>query len=127
MDESRLPVCLVRSMFRLRKNLPLNRYADPDAEHREDYDGPPVNERAQRKFQRRFMESNVASKSTGVEAVEVEAQEITLAGGVVVQDLTPTEIDSGHLALREGLVRNFDVLWRKRQVHWLKYPKSKYK
>jgi hypothetical protein len=104
------------------ENSPLYRYADPDADHREDYDGPPVNERAQRRFHKRFMESNVAS--TGVEGVEAEAQEITLAGGVVVQDLTPTEIDSGHFALREGLVQNFDVLWKKRKVHWLKYPKS---
>jgi hypothetical protein len=98
----------------------LNRYADPDADYREDFDGPPVEERALRRFQKRFMEKN-ASISTGVKGVE--AQEVELAGGVVVQDLTPTEIDNDHVALREGLVRNFEVLWNKRQVQWLKYPK----
>jgi hypothetical protein len=107
-----LHVCIKRS--------PLNRYADPDAEHREDYDGPPVKERAERRFQKKFAAS--ASRYTFVDGVEVEAQEVTLAGEIVAQDLTPTEVEPSHLALREGLVRNFDVLWKKRQVHWLKYP-----
>ncbi len=104
------------------KSSPLNRYADPDAEHREDYDGPPVKERAERRFQKKFASS--ASGYTVVDGVEVEVQahEYTLAGEIVAQDITPTEIEPSHLALREGLVRNFDVLWKKKQVQWLKYP-----
>jgi hypothetical protein len=108
-------------------NLSLNRYADPDADHREDYDGPPVEERANRRFNKKFMErNNAALIATSVEGIE--AQELVTAGGVVVQDLTPTEVDagpSGHVALRENLVRNFGVLWKKRQVQWLKYPARK--
>ena len=32
----------------------LHRYRDPDADHREDFDGPPVEKRAQRRFNKRF-------------------------------------------------------------------------
>jgi hypothetical protein len=106
----------------------LNRYADPDADHREDFDGPPVQQRAAaRRFKSRFMGS-AASLSTGVNGLGIETQEISIAPGVVVPDLTPTETDIGplgHVALRNGLIQNFSVLWAKREVQWLKYPKLK--
>ena len=93
----------------------MRRYDDPDADHREDYDGPPVEQRAQRRFSKRF-----ATAVCGIDPV-VEEVEI---GGTVEADLTPTEIDKGHVVLRELLVRNFEVMWQKGQVQWLKYPKK---
>lgn len=131
MDKGRLPVCLVFYFVPCFACMDGNftierRYADPDADHREDYDGPPVLERAERRFKSRFMGS-VASVSTGADGLGIEPQQITVAPGVVVQDLTPTETDSGpsgHVALRNALIQNFSVLWAKREVQWLKYPKK---
>ena len=103
------------------------RYDDPDAEHREDWDGPPIEQRANRRFQKRFMTKDglaVVNSTGGDLAAEVEPQEICQIGGIVVPDTTPTEIDKGHAALREDFVRNFEILWGKKQVQWLKYPKK---
>jgi hypothetical protein len=97
-------------------------YTDPDAEHREDWDGPPVTQRAQRRFERRLMRGGEGSLDCALSpAIEEEF------GGIVAPDLTPTEVEMGHVPLREALVRNFEVLWKKKQVHWLKYPNRKTK
>jgi hypothetical protein len=101
----------------------MRRYCDPDSEYREDYDGPPVEQRALRKFSKRFATAEILNQAGGIDPA-VEDSEI---GGVVEADLTPTEIDHGHVALRELLVKIFEVLWQKGQVQWLKYPKQKKK
>jgi hypothetical protein len=97
----------------------MRRYCDPDADYREDYDGPPVEQRAQRRFSKRFATAGISNQTGEIDPV-VEDDEI---GGAVEADLTPTEIDTGHVALRELLVKNFEVRWQKGQVQWLKYPK----
>jgi hypothetical protein len=48
-------------------------------------------------------------------------------GGIVAPDLVPTEVELEHVPLREALIRNFEILWAKRQVEWLKYPKLRKK
>jgi hypothetical protein len=101
----------------------MRRYFDPDADYREDYDGPPVEQRAQRRFSKRFATPGV-SNETGDPAIDDSAIEDGEIGGAVEADLTPTEIDKGHVVLRELLVRNFEVMWQKGQVQWLKYPKK---
>ena len=109
------------------------RYDDPDAEHRADYDGPPIEQRAQsRRFQKRFMTTQdgqalLALATGGDPSADVEPHEVFI-GGYAVQDTTTTEIDRGplgHAALREALVRNFEILWEQKKVQWLKYPKKK--
>ena len=45
-------------------------------------------------------------------------------GEVGVIDRTPTETSSGHIELREGLVRQFQIRYSKNLVHWLHYPKK---
>ena len=97
----------------------MRRYFDPDADYREDYDGPPVEQRARRRFSKRFTTAEVSNHAGGIDPpVEIEI------GGAVEADMTPTEIDKGHVVLRELLVRNFEVMWDKGQVQWLKYPKK---
>lgn len=91
-------------------------YDDPDADHREDWDGPPVQQRAQRRFEQRLMAGGEASWAALSPAIEEEF------GGIVAPDLTPTEVEMGHVPLREALVRNFEIMWKKKQVQWLKYP-----
>ncbi len=87
--------------------------------HREDWDGPPVQQRANRRFEQRLMKSGEQSLCALSPAIEEEF------GGIVAPDLTPTEVEMGHVPLREALVRNFEILWKKKQVQWLKYPDSK--
>ena len=96
------------------------RYKDPDAERREDWDGPPVVLRAQRRFQKRLMNGGEAAMCGDVPpAIEEEF------GGAAVPDLTETLVEGGHVPLREALVRNFEILWKKKEVQWLKYPDRK--
>ncbi len=79
-----------------------------------------MEQRAHRRFQKRLMMGGEAACSGDVPpAVEEEF------GGLVVPDLTPTEVEMGHVPLREALVRNFEILWQKKQVQWLKYPDRK--
>jgi hypothetical protein len=47
--------------------------------------------------------------------------------GIVAPDCVPTEVELEHVPFREALVRNFEVLWAKRLVEWLKYPKLRNK
>ena len=103
-------------------------YADPDAERREDYDGPPIEERAaaRRLFQRRRL--GVAGAAIADDGVPPPIEDDAEAGAgfsIIPLDYTPTEIDSAHIPLREALVKNFEVLWLMKRVQWLKYPKRK--
>jgi hypothetical protein len=43
--------------------------------------------------------------------------------GIVAPDLVLTEVEREHVPFREALVKNFEILWSKRLVEWLKYPK----
>ena len=100
-----------------------HRYSDPDAERRDDFDGPPVEHRAERRFRKRFLKQGIASAAIGIHdpppAIEPETAE---TGVVAIPDLTPTELDDGHVPLREALVNHFNHLWKKKKVQWLKYP-----
>jgi len=103
-------------------------YADPDAEHREDYDGPPIAERAaaRRRFQSRRLGAAGAAIADDGAAPPIEDDAEAGAGfSIIPLDYTPTEIDSAHIPLREALVKNFEVLWLMKRVQWLKYPKRK--
>ena len=96
------------------------RYRDPDADHRVDFDGPPVAQRAQRRFQQHLMVcAGIEDGAAAGEGVEDEQ----LDGGIPYYDATPTEVELEHVPLREALILNFEVLWRQKKVQWLKYPK----
>jgi hypothetical protein len=68
-----------------------------------------------RRFNKRF-----AGRIT---ADETELPPDAELSGIVAQDLVPTEVEMEHVPFREALIRNFEILWAKRQVEWLKYPK----
>jgi hypothetical protein len=108
------------------------RYSDPDAERREDFDGPPVQQRAERRFRKRFLIPGIANAANGNDdpapAIEPEMADPAAETGVVaIPDLTPTELDDGHVPLREALVNHFHILWKKKKVQWLKYPNRRVK
>jgi hypothetical protein len=48
-------------------------------------------------------------------------------GDVGVGDVSFTERTDGHLYLREDLVKQFEIRYKKNQVHWLAYPIKKKK
>ena len=103
-----------------------HRYSDPDAERRDDFDGPPVEQRAERRFRKRFLKQGIASAAIGNDnpppAIDPEMADSAETGVVAIPDLTPTELDDGHVPLREALVNHFNHLWKKKKVQWLKYP-----
>jgi hypothetical protein len=103
----------------------LHRYRDPDADHREDFDGPPVEKRAQRRFNKRFSKT---TDEVGPHVVQpaIEHEEGG-EGGLAFPDRMPTEVETGHVPLREALIRNFSVMWNSKKVEWLKYPNRKKK
>jgi hypothetical protein len=106
-----------------------HRYSDPDAERRDDFDGPPVEQRAERRFRQRFLKKGIASAALGnfdpPPAIEPEMANSAETGVVAIPDLTPTELDEGHVPLREALVNHFNHLWKKKKVQWLKYPNKR--
>ena len=44
-----------------------------------------------------------------------------------VADMAPTEHTDGHIVLREKLVKQFEVRYKRDEVHWLHYPELKKK
>ena len=100
----------------------MHRYRDPDAEHRADWDGPPVEQRAERRFQKRFLSKGIAAAANGKDDPPPAIEENRENGVIAIPDLTPTELEDGHVPLREALVNHFHHLWRKKKVQWLKYP-----
>jgi hypothetical protein len=107
-------------------------YLNPDAEHRRDYDGPPIEERAlnRRLFPRRRLGREgsaliAANPDDGVPPIEEDPLQSGAGYSITIPDYTKTEVDTDHIPLREALVKNFEVLWLAKQVQWLKYPKRK--
>ncbi len=41
--------------------------------------------------------------------------------------MAPTELTDGHIVLREKLVKQFEVRYKRDEVHWLHYPELKKK
>jgi cation transport regulator ChaC len=70
-----------------------------------------------RRFNKRFAGRITADETDNVLPPDAELS------GIVAQDLVPTEVELEHVPFREALIRNFEILWAKRQVEWLKYPK----
>jgi len=96
-------------------------YEDPDLDHRDDFDGPPIAMRTTRRMQSRYF--GRGNKDSNADLIEHE-DDIEDGGEVGVIDRTPTETSSGHIELREGLVRQFQIRYSKSLVHWLHYPKK---
>ena len=71
-----------------------------------------------RRFNKRYA-GHIAVDETGNVLPPDDAE----LSGIVAPDLVPTEVESEHVPFREALIRNFEILWAKRQVEWLKYPK----
>ncbi len=101
-------------------------YEDPDLEHRDDFDGPPIEMRSKRRMQSRYFGRNKVGNGNlpDVQGHEDEPDE---GGEVGVIDRTPTEFSSEHLQLRESLVKQFEIRYCKNLVHWLHYPTKKRK
>jgi hypothetical protein len=106
-------------------------YEDPDLDHRDDFDGPPIEMRTTRRMQSRYFgrKSKVGNGNLldlNPHALEQE-DEVEEGGEVGVIDRTPTEVSSEHLELRESLVKQFEIRYAKNLVHWLHYPAKKRK
>ncbi len=93
-------------------------YQDPDLDRRDDFDGPPIEARSKRRMRARFFGTSDAYDNGGPQGHEPE-------GEVGIGDLSYTERTDGHLILREDLVRQFKIRYKKEEVHWLKYPLKK--
>jgi hypothetical protein len=74
-----------------------------------------------RRFNKRF-----AGNITVDETDNVLTRDEELCG-IVAPDCVITEVESEHVPFREALIRNFEILWAKRMVEWLKYPKLRKK
>jgi hypothetical protein len=74
-----------------------------------------------RRFNKRFA-GKVALETDNVPITRDEE-----LGGIVAPDMVITEVELEHVPFREALIRNFEILWAKRQVEWLKYPKLRNK
>ena len=75
-----------------------------------------------RRFNKRFAGSiTVNETETNVLTRDEELS------GLVAPDLVITEVELEHVPFREALVRNFEILWSKKLVEWLKYPKLRNK
>jgi hypothetical protein len=80
-----------------------------------------------RRFNKRFAGNITVDEIDNVltrENVPTRDEEL---GGIVAPDLVITEVELEHVPFREALIRNFEILWTKRLVEWLKYPKLRKK
>ena len=87
-------------------------------DRRDDFDGPPIEARSKRRMRARHFGTSDAYDNGGAQGHEPEAE-------VGTGDLSYTERTDGHLLLREDLVRQFEIRYKKEEVHWLKYPLKK--
>jgi hypothetical protein len=74
-----------------------------------------------RRFNKRFAGSITVDETYNVLTRDEELS------GLVAPDLVITEVELEHAPFREALIRNFEILWSKRLVEWLKYPKLRNK
>jgi hypothetical protein len=77
--------------------------------------------RSKRRLRQRYVgRANDAEIVDPVHEVENEHEN---AAGVL--DTTHTETTDGHIALREKLIKQFEVRYQRNEVHWLHYPQKK--
>ncbi len=108
-------------------------FEDPDADHREDFDGPPIEDRARRRMQARYFSRNagaeVANPVDGGPAVEdgAEARDPDLGheDEAGVFDGVAAEVTPEHNLLVLKLVKQFQIRYDKGEVKWLKFPDRK--
>ena len=86
------------------------KYEDPDLDHRDDFDGPPIASRATRRMQSRYF--GRGNKDSNADLIEHE-DDVEDGGEVGVIDRTPTETSSEHIELRESLVMQFEIRYGK--------------
>ncbi len=98
-------------------------FQDPDLEHREDFDGPPIEMRSKRRMHARYFGSNArnAEDENGA-PVGHESDNENEPGAI---DRAPTEFTDEHVQLREGLIKQFQIRYQQNRVHWLHYPKKR--
>jgi hypothetical protein len=107
-------------------------FEDPDADHREDYDGPPIQLRANRRMQARYFQQNSAAAADPVDggpAVEdgAEARDPDLGheDEAGVFDGVAAEVTPEHNLLILKLVKQFQIRYDRGEVKWLKFPNRK--
>jgi hypothetical protein len=94
---------------------------DPDSEHRDDFDGPPIELRANRRMRARFFPRNAGGDIVdGAEPGLDPSHEVEDEAGV--PDHTATELHDEHIDLRERLVKQFEIRYKRNEVKWLKFP-----
>jgi hypothetical protein len=92
-------------------------------DHRDDFDGPPIELRARRRMQARYFSSganaNAVDGGNDVEERDPAHEHEDNAG---VRDETPTEVHDAHIDLRERLVKQFEIRYLRNEVKWLMFP-----
>jgi hypothetical protein len=92
-------------------------YEYPDLDHRDDFDGPPIEMRSTRRTQSRFFgrKSKVGNADLmNLNPHDLEHDDEFEDGGEVgVIDRTPTKVSSEHFELRESLVMQFEIRYGK--------------
>jgi hypothetical protein len=98
-------------------------FQDPDLEHREDFDGPPIEMRSKRRMHHRYFGRN-AGRAEDEDGVPVGHESDLEENEPGTTDRTKTIFTDEHLVLREGLIKQFEIRYKKNLVHWLHYPKK---
>jgi hypothetical protein len=97
---------------------------DPDSEQREDFDGPPIELRANRRMQARFFQRNSTGDlvDAAVDGPGIDpSHEVEDEPGV--HDNSVTELQDEHIDLRERLVKQFEIRYKRNEVKWLNFPR----
>jgi hypothetical protein len=98
-------------------------FQDPDLEHREDFDGPPIEMRSKRRMHHRYFGRN-AGRAEDEDGVPVGHESDLEENEPGTTDRTKTIFTDEHLVLREGLIKQFEIRYKKNLLHWLHYPKK---